>query len=257
MNDPQTEPESGPHWRRIAGVIEREIATGQYAMERPLPTVLDFAERFAVNRHTIRQALSSLQARGLVSLERGRGTFLVERTIDYRLGRRVRFRGNLADTGLEAKGEILSAEIIAAESVEADLLGLAPGVPLWRIVTMNRAGRHPISLGRHALSADQFPDFADRLRTHDISTTATFGSYGYGDYVRLTTRIEARTPDPEEMRLLALPHGVPVLATDGLDGTAGGKPLQRATTAFAAHRVRLVVEPEGSPAAEIAEPAKS
>jgi GntR family transcriptional regulator, phosphonate transport system regulatory protein len=233
-----------PQWRRIADAVEAELQRGLYPANRPLPTVNEFADRFGVNRHTARQALLSLQTRGLISLERGRGTFVVERNIEYRLGRRVRLRGNLAGTGLEAAGEVLSARVTPLPDEEAARLALPPGCLAWKIVTRSLAGHQPLSLSLHWLSADRFPDFAERLRSFEVSITNALASYGAGDYIRLSTRIEARMPREEEVKLLALSPGVPVLVTSGVDGTQGGEPLHLVVSAFAAHRIRMVVEPE-------------
>jgi len=232
------------HWRRIAEAIEGEIARGLHPPGRPLPTVLDLARRFGVNRHTVRQALLSLQSRGLLSLERGRGTYPVAREIEYRLGRQVRLRGNLAGTGVEAASEILWARIAPLPPGAAQRLQLPESAPGWEVATRSFAGRQPLSLAHHWVGAERFEAFGARLEDAGSSITAALASYGHGDYVRLSTRLEARSPRDEEARLLGLPPGVPVLVSEGLDGAPSGDPLHLVTSAFAAQRVRFVVEPE-------------
>ena len=63
-------------WRRIADEIEQAIVAGTYATGDRLPGEIEIADRFHVNRHTVRRALADLAQRGLVRAERGSGTFV-------------------------------------------------------------------------------------------------------------------------------------------------------------------------------------
>ncbi len=76
-------------WRQIEETLAGEIARKQ--LRERLPNEATLAERFGVNRHTIRRAVQALEARGMVRIEQGRGTFVQEEFIDYKLGKRSRF----------------------------------------------------------------------------------------------------------------------------------------------------------------------
>ncbi|WP_293761837.1 GntR family transcriptional regulator, partial [uncultured Aquitalea sp.] len=70
-------------WRQIENTLAEEIAGGRLQAGERLPTELQLAERFGVNRHTIRRAVSTLVERGLLRVEQGRGTFVQDNAIDY------------------------------------------------------------------------------------------------------------------------------------------------------------------------------
>ena len=70
-------------WRRIADDIENSIAQGVYEPGSKLPGEVEIAERFGVNRHTVRRALSELTERGLVRAERGSGTYVETTRLPY------------------------------------------------------------------------------------------------------------------------------------------------------------------------------
>ena len=91
-------------WRQIAEELEDEIASRTYAPGGRLPTEMELSARFGVNRHTVRRAIATLEDRGLVRVERGRGTFVQTDTIDYVVGRRTRFSENLRRLCLESGG---------------------------------------------------------------------------------------------------------------------------------------------------------
>lgn len=65
-----------PYYYQIADLLRRQIAQGDLAPGAKLPQELDLAKNFGVSRGPIRQALSLLEADGLITRHRGRGTFV-------------------------------------------------------------------------------------------------------------------------------------------------------------------------------------
>jgi len=68
-------------WRRIADDVEQEIIAGVYTVGERLPGEVEIAQRFHVNRHTVRRALAELAQRGLVRAKRGSDTLVEPRRI--------------------------------------------------------------------------------------------------------------------------------------------------------------------------------
>ena len=54
------EPGKTPIWRAIADALRSDLSEGRYAPGDKLPTEAALAERFGVNRHTVRHGLSAL-----------------------------------------------------------------------------------------------------------------------------------------------------------------------------------------------------
>ncbi len=234
----------GPRWSRIATDLAEAIERGDHADGASLPAAAAVAERYGVNRHTVRQAFRYLQDLGLVSVERGRGTIVQARRFPYRLGRRVSLRANFGAAGLDVEGEILTCEQAPAAKEHAPLLALAPGAPIWQILMLNRAAGRPVSMGMHRLSIARFPDFDRRLVAARSSISAAFATFGIHDYVRLSTRLSARPATRTEVRSLELGRGACVLQSIAIDGLEDGTPLQAIDGAFAAERVEMVIEPQ-------------
>jgi GntR family phosphonate transport system transcriptional regulator len=46
-------------WRRIADALEQSIAQGTFQAGSKLPAETEIAERFGVNRHTVRRAIAA------------------------------------------------------------------------------------------------------------------------------------------------------------------------------------------------------
>jgi GntR family transcriptional regulator, phosphonate transport system regulatory protein len=82
-------------WRQIEQILSAEIAEHGFGKEGRLPSEIELAKRFDVNRHTVRRAMMRLASTGLICVEPGRGTFVQPGAIDYKIGRRTRFTENL------------------------------------------------------------------------------------------------------------------------------------------------------------------
>lgn len=65
-----------PLYRQIAERLADRVYDGVWASGEAMPTELAFAEEFGVSQGTVRKALASLEASGLVVRQQGRGTFV-------------------------------------------------------------------------------------------------------------------------------------------------------------------------------------
>ena len=84
-----------PIWKAIANALRSDLAEGRYNPGDKLPTEAALADRFGVNRHTVRHGISVLVEEGLVRTRRGAGAFVAATPTDYPIGNRVRFHENL------------------------------------------------------------------------------------------------------------------------------------------------------------------
>ena len=112
-----TQPKT-PVWKAIANALRTDIAEGRYGPGDKLPTEAALAQRFGVNRHTVRHGLSSLIADGMIRTRRGAGAFVAATPTDYPIGKRVRFHENLIAAGRRPDKRILQIEARAATSID-------------------------------------------------------------------------------------------------------------------------------------------
>lgn len=228
-------------WRQIADGIEADLASGALRPGEKLPTEARLAERFSVNRHTVRRALAVLASRGLVRTAQGSGTFVEARPLAYPIGPRTRFSEIVARAGREAWGDLLSAAETAADEGIAEVLAIAPGAPVIELRTLHMADGTPISLATTSLPLPRFGG-VDRAYAETGSLTRAYAALGIADYVRLSTRITARTAGADEAALLDLTPGRALLVVESVNADADGRPIQATRAQFAADRVELVIE---------------
>ena len=224
-------------WKQIAERIEADIVEGRLAAGARLPTENELAERFGVNRHTLRRALAHLTERRLIEATPGRGTFVKEPPIRYPIGPRTRFSEIVSREGRAPGGRLIGSRIEPASAEIAQALGLAPGAEVLRVDMIREADGVPITVASHWYEADRCRDL-DLLVAATGSVTRALETLGLGDYRRLETRIA----DEEDCRLLALPAGRTVMILDAINGDAQRRPIQYSRARFCADRVQLVVK---------------
>lgn len=227
-------------WRRIADAIEAEIAAGNMAQGDKLPTEATLAQRFGVNRHTVRRALAALAADGVVESTRGSGTFVGSARIPYPIGPSTRFSAIMTAEGHVAGAELIGAETVAASRVVAEALEIGEGAPVLQVKLKRLSDGMPVSLGTSFLPLPRFAGFPEALRAQGAVTPA-LKACGVQDYSRRETRISARLATGAEAATLQLEAERIVLMATGLNVDDAGVPIQFTEALFAASRIELVV----------------
>ncbi|WP_338665785.1 phosphonate metabolism transcriptional regulator PhnF [Pararoseomonas sp. SCSIO 73927] len=227
-------------WARIETLLAEEIGTGQIVSGDRLPTEPALMQRFGVSRATVRQALASLERRGLIHAEQGRGTFVGPRRLSYALSERTRFSRNLIEQGFEPSGRLLFERVVPAGPVVGDRLA----IPEWQSVShrhgIGEADGVPIELADVYVPLDRFPGWAE-VKARHTTYTAAFAHYGVRDYRRLSTRIEARMPTQEEAALLDQPRTSPVFVMTRVDADPDGRPILYGHALWCADRVTFEI----------------
>ena len=228
-------------WRQIEQVLTEEIQTGLLQAGERLATEPQLAERFGVNRHTVRRAVARLAECGLVKVEQGRGSFVAEHVLDYLIGRRTRFTDLVNRQNRNPGGGLLFAAQVVAEGTVAEALKVDPGVALHHLETLGALDGRPISVGTHFFSAQRFPDLVE-VYQREGSITRTLTHFGCGDYERRFTRVTARMPDASDAKLLRQARNRPVLVTESVNVDAAEVPVEYGIARFAADRFQIVFE---------------
>ncbi|MET1029136.1 MAG: phosphonate metabolism transcriptional regulator PhnF [Dongiaceae bacterium] len=232
-------------WRQIAESLSTDLKTGKLKPGERLATELELAERFAVNRHTVRRAMATLAEQGILRIEQGRGTFVNETTIDYMLGRRTRFSANLSSQGREPGHRLVSAgTAIVSGSIAADL-GLPDGGTVVRIETLSVADEIPMIFATHDFPLPRFAG-VDEVYRRLGSITEALRELGVADYTRKITRLLARLPNEREAGYLNQNIARPILQSEAVNVDLKGRPTHHTLAIFAGDRVQMIVQSEES-----------
>jgi GntR family phosphonate transport system transcriptional regulator len=231
-----------PIWRSIANTLQTEIAQELYRPGDKLPTEAELADRFGVNRHTVRQGLANLAEAGIVHARRGSGVFVAARPTDYALGQRVRFHQNVTASGRTPSRRITRLETRPASVAEAAALGLASGDVVHVIDGISLADGQPLAIFSSIFPAARLPELLTAMDAYN-SVTAALATCGVTDYTRSETRLTAKLADGLQALALQIQAGAPILQSVALNVDAAGRPIEYGTTWFAGDRVTLTVAP--------------
>jgi DNA-binding FadR family transcriptional regulator len=109
-----------PAYRQIANVIEQRIVARSLRTGDPLPSEMDLARQFGVNRSTIREAIRELETHGLLGRVRGEKRLRVTRPEPRRVSSGVSRALALHDvTFLELWEAMMAIEPVAAQYAAA------------------------------------------------------------------------------------------------------------------------------------------
>lgn len=237
-------PPSGPRtplWKAIAEALRTDMSEGRYGPGDKLPTESALAERFGVNRHTVRHALGALVEDGLVRTRRGSGAFVTAQPTDYPIGRRVRFAENLRRAGRLPGREILAQDIRAASTTEAGALGVAVGAQVLVSHGLAFADGQPLALSESVFPLDRMPGLPDAL-AEERGVTHALRAMGIDDYGRAWTRITAVAATATQALHLRVGEGAPLLRTTALNADPEGIAVEYGYTWWPGDRITMTLE---------------
>ncbi|MEM8792752.1 MAG: GntR family transcriptional regulator [Pseudomonadota bacterium] len=141
-----------------ANLIER-IASGFYPTGACLPSEIALAEAEGVSPGTVRKAIDSLVADGILRRHQGKGTFVSEHTEEraqyqfFRLTDRDGNRVTPVPGTVEIHGDRVSADV-------AEKLSLAKGDPVWRIERKRFIDDQPVLLETIVVAQADMPELS-------------------------------------------------------------------------------------------------
>ncbi len=233
-----------PLWRQIHDSLLREITSGAFYAGTALPSEKDLAERYGVNRHTVRRALKELNESGWLRTERGKGTLVLEQSLEYQLSERTRFTANMAQNKRRARSHFLFGDVLFAGEGLARQLRIPQHTPVVYIESFGEAGGKRIFVSSQYVPEERMPQLIDVFR-HTGSLTKAFRAFGVKDYFRASSRISTRLANAFESEQLGISVRDPVLVMEYVNVDEQGVPIECGITRFCGDKLQVVVP--GSP----------
>ncbi|WP_322749018.1 MULTISPECIES: GntR family transcriptional regulator [unclassified Frankia] len=212
-----------PLYHQLAALLRDEINTGMLEPGARVPTEAELAERHSASRNTVRLALGLLRNEGLVTSQRGRGSFVrAEPAMKYYASltgsRRKRLEADRRrDTfaqQIEAQGktpkQISTTKVIPADDEIAAHLALQPGQAVGVRQRVMYADAEPLQLGDSYYPLD-IVEGSKIMNPADVveGTDQVLEDLGHTP-TRYEDEITWRMPTTEESTQLRLAPGVPV-----------------------------------------------
>ncbi|GAB2887677.1 phosphonate metabolism transcriptional regulator PhnF [Microvirgula curvata] len=237
---PVTRRTGTPVWRQIEATLAAEILAGR--LTGRLANETGLAERFGVNRHTVRQATRALAERGLVEVLHGRGTFVREDMIDYEVGRRTRFAHSVAKARRVGRSRITGYCDMAPDATVVEMLSLADGTRVVRVDSLDVVDDKVIGVCVQYFPLPRFHGIAE-IYCETGKTHLALARFGVDEFHRRVSRVTARLPDKDVARQLNQSVSMPILCVETVYEDASGCPIEYGISHFGSTTVQVVIEP--------------
>jgi len=225
---------------QISEILDEEVRS-LYNPGDVLPTENDLADRFSVNRHTVRRAIDELVSQGMLERKHGKGTFVLAQ-INYSIGSGTRFTENLNSLGRNSCSHVLRKLVIPAVAGVAKRLDIVIGSPVIWIETFRTVDEQPFCIISHYLPKK---DYEKLLQDYDGGSLHQFLDSRFNIKLHRTeSLITSVLPQGEDASYLKMPAHQPVLRTKSVNvNSTTNQPVEYALTRFRADRTELKIEP--------------
>lgn len=227
-----------PLWYQLAQSLRTAIlGLGQDGPTR-LPTEVEFARHYGVSLTTVRQALGSLSADGLITRHRRRGTFVNPAALRSRA---LRVLGSADAVMAQQSGDevrVLGRDQIAAGAAAAARLGSTG--PVVRIRRLRLDGGEPVSYAENYLR----PEHAAKISDADLAAapvTKLLRDMLALPLTRIDNEVSACTAPAELAALLRVDVLSPVLRSENVTYAAGGTPVDVARIHYRGDRFTFAI----------------
>lgn len=219
-------PNFNPLYAQISQQLAGRIAAGEWLSHDALPSEWALAASLRVSQGTVRKALATLVAQGLLYRQQGKGTFVAAVVSEWGEGGVV-VPGQSAAYAEFPRAELLTCVRDHASEEVAERLGVRRAAPVYRTRQVWRLGGAVIALDDAYVSADRFETIdARRLRQHDNSLYALLARREGVRVVLGARQMRAVLADRESSTLLAVSQGTPLLLMQRLALARSGEVVE-------------------------------
>lgn len=215
-----------PLWSQVRSDVMQRIQRGEFAGS--FPGEHELVQEYQVSRHTVREALRSLRADGILDGGRGRPTRVAEPEIRQTPGTLYSLFASVRDAGRQQRSLVRTLEV-RTDPASAERLGLPETAALFYLERVRLSDDEPLAHDCVWMPAQ----VASPLLEADFAETSLYAELGRLCGVSLTggrERVRADIPTADERHLLGLGDTVAVLRVERL-GESGGRLLEwRRTT---------------------------
>jgi GntR family transcriptional regulator len=208
-----------------------------------LPSEDELRVRFAVSRITVRRAIQNLVQRGLVEIQRGRGTFVLAPKIAQDLTKLTGFVEDMDALGRKATARVISQAIVTADARVAAYLNISKGTRVTKLERVRLADSTPMSFDETYLPLE----IGKKIVRNDLRLNPIFslleGKYGI-PLIEAEYKLEATVASLKIAEALVVPQGSPIFQIERTSFTTGGLAIDYEILSYRGDLIRFVTRLE-------------
>jgi GntR family transcriptional regulator len=214
---------SVPLHAQLEQVLANQIIAGQWKAGETIPSERDLQQMAGVSRATVRQAIGTLIAKGLLRRSHGRGTFVARPRIEQPLHKVYSFAEQIQKQGRTLEDRIIQRKVTVASHDIAAPLGIAPGESIIHIQRVRTLDGTPFTLDNFYMAQRLCPELlgADLDGSLYRLLDERFGL----PVLRSTDTLEPIAADRATASYLQVPPGAALMFVERVGFTHGDLPL--------------------------------
>ncbi|WP_163132557.1 phosphonate metabolism transcriptional regulator PhnF [Agarivorans sp. Alg241-V36] len=228
-----------PRYQEIALSLEKEIShayqAGQY-----LPPEQRLAERYKVNRHTLRRAIDELVLKGWLLRQQGKGVMVLSKPVRYPLHSGSKFTDNLLNAGAKPNSRVLSFSQTNANQQVANGLGIAVASPVLQLKTLRFIDQMPISIVFHHLRLGEHEKHLSQYQQGSLHSFLK--QHCQVELRRQHTVVGAQLANQEDCACLQIDGSHPLLTLQTINVDQAQQPFEFSISHIRAELVELSLE---------------
>jgi GntR family phosphonate transport system transcriptional regulator len=199
------------------------------------------AERFNVNRHTLRRAIDELVREGLLERRRGVGLFVLDSVFEYPLHSETRLTANLEHMGVQGNRRFIRKYLAIAPAAALEHLLLPAGARVTCLESIIEVTKRSFSLATHYIVHDGLEKVYEEFEDGSLHG---FIRENYGlSLKRVRSTIHAGLPTQGDATLLRIPTSLPIITVRSLNHEVeSGQPIEFVESRFRSDRIELSVK---------------
>lgn len=229
-----------PLHRQISEELRRQIGAGELRPGDALPSESALVGRFGVSRGTVRQALATLRAEGIIGGSRGRPLLVRGAHLTQPLSELISFSAWARSLGREPSGAVIEFGPRHAGVEVAAALGLRPGDPVYYLVRVRLADDEPLMIERATFP----PRIGELLGGLDLNHHSIYAELARQGVVFASARhlIDAVPASRADALLLQVAPRTPLLRVHRHAFSPSGEALEWSDDRYRADRVDFAIE---------------
>lgn len=231
----------GPLYNQTAEALRARISQNAWKQGERLPSEAQLCAEFGVSSITMRRAVATLVAEGLLVRLQGKGTFVAtDHGIVHGPPHLTSFTQDMQLRGWRSTARVLDLRTERALARVGPKLGLMPGAPVHVVSRVRLADETPVAVQTAYVPALLFPG----LEVHDFGRESLYEvlQREYGVKPAGATEVyRASTVVAEEAALLEVEPNSPAFRVERLTSDSTGRRIELVESVIRGDRYTLVV----------------
>ena len=218
-------------YQQLFKILIKQIEKGVFKPSEQIPTEMELSKRYKLNRHTVRQAIERLENEGFAYKIKGKGTFVANTKISYKVSRKTRFTTSILDVGLNPDARLLDSYEISADRELSRKLNIKSLDKVVVLEIVRFVNKMPFCHTTSFLNSDRFPDIQNHIKGR-FSLYELLKKHYDVEATRTSSSFEVSMPESSDMEVLNISPKAPILIVKSISKDQKGDVVEYCITRF-------------------------